>query len=172
MVAWVVPFPANCKKGLLGLNPALRTIGFPLATRTASAELNGAALRHPAAPSTPLGHPANFKVVPLATSAFHGGPGGSELGSVLKTIELNVNVTVPPDPVSSFPVTSADAEVASSNTTTAAENAKMAEGTDARCLISLLAARNTSGLGEQWKEWLSLMLAIHVPTHRPDKSMR
>jgi hypothetical protein len=54
---------------------------------------------------------------------------------VLKAIEVRVIVIVPPDPVTRFPVTSADAKVASSNITTAAENTEMADDIKVRRLM-------------------------------------
>lgn len=114
-VAWVTPFPANCRKGLLGPNPTPRFIGTPFATKTPSVGENGAASRHPGVPSTPLGQPAKVKFVEFATSLFHGGPGGVADGSGLKVMLVSVNVTVPPEPVFRLPTMVADAEVARSN---------------------------------------------------------
>src|SRR5260370_37727781 len=81
--------------GLFDARPATRTIGFPFANSTPSAEI-----RQPAAPSTPEGQPANIRTVVFVTSAFQGGPGGIDVVSVLYEMLLRLTVVVPlPDEV-------------------------------------------------------------------------
>src|SRR5260370_8389306 len=81
---------ANWMNGLFAARPAPRTIGFPFANSTPSAET-----RQPAAPSTPEGQPANIRTVVFVTSAFQGGPGGISLVSALYEMPLTLTVRVP-----------------------------------------------------------------------------
>jgi|GEM_PF-5691945 len=118
-LACEVPLPANCTNGLLAANTPV--IGVFFANSIASFGEFGEASRHPAVPRTPLGHPANIKDVPFATSPFHGGPAGFDDGSVLIVIEVAVYVIVPPEPVSRVPIITADAGIAEENSRTTAE---------------------------------------------------
>src|SRR5258708_55393 len=81
---------ANWMNGLFAAKPAPKTIGLLFANSTPSAET-----RQPAAPSTPEGQPANIRTVVFVTSAFHGGPGGIDVVSVLNAMLLSVTVVVP-----------------------------------------------------------------------------
>ena len=65
--------------------------------------------RQPAEPRTPEGQPANVRLVPFATSAFQGGPGGVEERSGSKLTLDSVMVIVPAEPVFKSPTTAADA---------------------------------------------------------------
>jgi hypothetical protein len=56
------------------------------------------------------GQPKNVSAVPLATSPFHGGPGGVELLSVFQVMLVSDTVTSPAEPVNSVPTTPAEAE--------------------------------------------------------------
>src|SRR5215470_12864895 len=57
------------------------------------------------------GPPANASVVPVATSAFQGGPGGVDEGSGSKVMLPRVNVIVPAEPVFRSPMTTPEAAV-------------------------------------------------------------
>src|SRR5260370_36280608 len=93
--------------GLFDARPATRTIGFPFANSTPSAEI-----RQPAAPSTSEGQPANIKAVVFVTSAFQGGPGGIDVVSVLYEMLLRLTVVLPlPDDVFNSPTMVAEAAV-------------------------------------------------------------
>src|SRR5260370_31304382 len=98
---------ANWMNGLFAARPAPRTIGFPFANSTPSAET-----RQPAAPSTPEGQPANIRTVVFVTSAFQGGPGGIDVVSVLYEMLLRLTVVVPlPDEVFKSPMILAEPTV-------------------------------------------------------------
>src|SRR5713226_1215020 len=102
---------ANWMNGLLGARPAPRTIGLLSASSTPSDET-----KHPAAPSTPEGQPANVRAVVFATWASHGGPGGIDVVSVLNVMLLSLNVVVPlPDEIFKSPTTLAEATIAKNN---------------------------------------------------------
>jgi len=64
--------------------------------------------KHPAEPRTPE-QPAKARLVPFATSEFHGGPAGLDEGSVLNITEVSDTVTVPADPVFKVLITLAEA---------------------------------------------------------------
>src|SRR5215472_5437473 len=57
------------------------------------------------------GPPAKIRVVPLPTSAFQGGPAGTDEGSALKVMLPSVMVIVPAEPVFKLPTTVAEAAV-------------------------------------------------------------
>src|SRR5260370_10516998 len=98
---------ANWMNGLFAARPAPRTIGFPFADSTPSAETT-----QPAAASTPEGQRANIKAVVFVTSAFQGGPGGIDVVSVLYEMLLRLTVVLPlPDDVFNSPTMVAEAAV-------------------------------------------------------------
>jgi hypothetical protein len=64
------------------------------------------------------GPPVKARVVPTATSASQGGPGGVDDGSALNVELVMVTVIMPPDPISKFPMTLAEAAVTRNKTAT------------------------------------------------------
>src|SRR6266567_5492991 len=110
---------ANWMKGLFEAKPPPATIGLLFANSTPSPET-----RQPGDPSTPEAQPANIKAVVLLTSAFHGGPGGIDVVSVVNVMLLSVTVVVPlPDDVFNSPTTVAEAIVAKHSSTSVARAA-------------------------------------------------
>src|SRR6266496_32902 len=107
--------------GLFVAKPPLKPSVLSFASSTASDGLKAPKLRHPAVASTPVGQPANVKLVPFTTWVFHGPLFGlpEVLGLNVMLSRAMVAVPLPEDSFKS-PMTVAEAAVIRHNETSVA----------------------------------------------------